>query len=63
MTLENFFHNNPAGLYSIHLTGRTEDGWPCFSIHPDGVNGDTVHYYVIGDHVFPVTEYIEMECN
>ncbi len=61
MNLEDFFNNNPAGLYSINCDRRTKDGYPCFSIHPDGVDGDTVDFYVIGNQLFPLTPDIEME--
>lgn len=61
MTLEEFFKTNKTESFLVTSNKQTKEGCPCFMIHPDGLDGDTVDFYVKDNQLFSLTPDIETE--
>lgn len=55
MTLEELLRSHPNGRFSLNTNGVTPDRVRVY-IHPDGEDGKTLDYYVIGNELFPVVD-------
>jgi hypothetical protein len=55
MTLEELLRGHPSGRFRLSTNGIGPDKVR-IDIHPDGEDGATLDYYVIGNELMPIEE-------